>query len=444
MPPATDAPAGIWIAGRRALTIGLVATITLFASEALAVATIMPRVADELGRSGYGAAFSAFFLGQVVGVLVAGPAADRYGPSRPFLVAALLFGAGLVVGGTAVNIWVLVGGRALQGAGAGASVPVIYAIIGRTYDERDRIRMFAITSTAWVVPAVVGPVLAGVVAESVGWRWVFLGLLPLVGIATVIMLPSMRDLPPMGTSHQRLRLGEASAFAAGTALVLGAPDAHRWWPAAVAVGVAIAAVPAKRFIPAGLLRLRRGLPATVALRGLLTYSFVAADSFLPFAVTDVRHSSLLVASVAVASATLMWTVGAWVADRQVPRRGSPTVIRWGLATLGIGLVVESALLVTGWPIVIGIVGGGIAGFGIGMAYSPQSTLVLDSAEPGREGVNSSALSLFDGLGFAVGPAVSGALVVHSGWTPGTALAVSWLVAAAVALAATTATGRLRM
>ena len=82
---------GVWSPGRRRLTIGLVVTITLFASEALAVATVMPDVALDLGRAGYGAAFSAFFLGSVVGALVGGPAADRYGPAPPLAVAGLIF-----------------------------------------------------------------------------------------------------------------------------------------------------------------------------------------------------------------------------------------------------------------------------------------------------------------------------------------------------------------
>ena len=58
------APDGVWAPARRRLTTGLVLTITLVAFEALAIATIMPVVSDDLGGLGlYGWVFSGFFLG---------------------------------------------------------------------------------------------------------------------------------------------------------------------------------------------------------------------------------------------------------------------------------------------------------------------------------------------------------------------------------------------
>src|SRR5262249_5521946 len=77
---------GLWSAQHRALPAGLVLTITFIASEALAVVTIMPVVAHDLGGLGlYGWVFSAFMLGSVLGIVAAGRQADRHGPGRPFL-----------------------------------------------------------------------------------------------------------------------------------------------------------------------------------------------------------------------------------------------------------------------------------------------------------------------------------------------------------------------
>ena len=91
----------------------------------------------------------------------------------------------------AVWAWLLVVARVVQGLGAGTVPAVAYACIGRSYPPSARPRMFAVLSTAWVVPALVGPALAGVVARGLGWRWVFLGLLPLVAIAAVMTLPAL-------------------------------------------------------------------------------------------------------------------------------------------------------------------------------------------------------------------------------------------------------------
>src|SRR5215469_1673982 len=75
---------GLWSPQRRALTAGLVLTITFIASEALAVITIMPLVARDLGGLNlYGWVFSAFMLGNVIGIVTAGRQADRFGPARP-------------------------------------------------------------------------------------------------------------------------------------------------------------------------------------------------------------------------------------------------------------------------------------------------------------------------------------------------------------------------
>ena len=96
---------GLWAPQRRALTTGLVLTTTYIAAEALAVLTIMPRVAHDLGGlSLYGWVFSSFMLASLVGVVVAGQAADRQGPAPPYVAGLVLFVAGLVIAGKAPSM----------------------------------------------------------------------------------------------------------------------------------------------------------------------------------------------------------------------------------------------------------------------------------------------------------------------------------------------------
>src|SRR5262245_66432108 len=91
---------GLFAPQRRALTTGLILTITFVASEALAVVTVMPVAAHDLGGIRlYGWAFSAFMLGSVIGIVAAGREADRRGPAIPFVAAGGLFGSGLAVAG---------------------------------------------------------------------------------------------------------------------------------------------------------------------------------------------------------------------------------------------------------------------------------------------------------------------------------------------------------
>ena len=104
----TGAP-GVFSPGRRMLTSGLVLIVTLVAFESLAIGTVMPLVEEDLGDLWlYGWVFSAFFLGNLVGIVVAGTAADRMRPAVPFAAGLVLFAAGLVVGGLAPSMLVLV------------------------------------------------------------------------------------------------------------------------------------------------------------------------------------------------------------------------------------------------------------------------------------------------------------------------------------------------
>ena len=188
--------------GHRALTIGLVAVVTLVAFEALAVITILPDIAEDLGGiAWYGWVTTAFFLGTMVGIVFAGEQADRRGAGRPYVIGLVLFAVGLTVGGLAPTMPVLVAGRFVQGLGAGVVPAIGYVAIGRVYAVEERARMFAVLSTAWVVPGIVGPALAERISSLVGWRWVFLGLLPFVAVAGSLIVPSMARLIALDTTH---------------------------------------------------------------------------------------------------------------------------------------------------------------------------------------------------------------------------------------------------
>src|SRR5690242_20164073 len=128
----TSPVGGIWAPAQRSLTVGLVLAVTFVAFEALAVATIMPVVGRHLGDLRlYGWVFSAFLLASLIGIVLAGTLADRVPLGRPMLAGLALFSLGLIIGGTAPDMAVLVAGRAVQGLGAGV-VPAV-AKIGRAH-----------------------------------------------------------------------------------------------------------------------------------------------------------------------------------------------------------------------------------------------------------------------------------------------------------------------
>jgi len=427
---------------RRGLTIGLVLTITLVAFEALAVITILPAIKDDLqGISLYGWVTSAFQLGVLVGIVVAGGQADRRGPAPPFVAGVLVFAVGLAAGGMATSMLVLVLARGLQGLGAGAIPAVAYASIGRSYPEALRPRVFAVLSTAWVVPGLIGPAVSALVAERFGWRWVFLGLLPLVLASGALALPSLRRLgPPKEPLVQRGRLAKAIGVAVGTGLLLAGLTSRSLLAGAVMVGagLAVAAYPLRGLLPPGTLRARPGLPVAVLSRALLTFAFFGADTYVPLAITSVRGQSTAVASVAVTAATLAWTAGAWVQERKAAAWPGRRLIRTGFLIVAAGIGLELAALFPGVPVAVGVAGWAVGGFGIGLAYSPVSLIVLGEAPSGQEGAASASLQLADTLGVALGAGLGGVLVAFgaaAGWLPRTGIAGAFTLTAAVALLA---------
>ena len=431
--------------GRGALRVGLVAIVTLVAFESLAVITILPDIEADLGGiAWYGWVTTAFFLGTMIGIVFAGDQADRYGAGRPYVGGLVLFAAGLVIGGLAPAMPVLVAGRFVQGLGAGVVPAIGYVAIGRAFAEAERPRMFAVLSTAWVVPGLIGPVLAERVSEVFGWRWVFLGLVPLVAVAGTIVVPAMmrigpvaRDGPGPTVGFRRHRLVEAARVAAGAALVISSLTASRWLlvPGVVA-GLLIGLGPLSRLTPPGTLRARPGLPSVILSRGLLTFAFFGADTFVPYALHSGRGESVFVGSVAVTAATLSWTIGTWTQDRWIGRTGEAYFVRMAYTVLVPAIVVVALGAVPGflpwWVIPVGWAFGGL---GIGLGYAAHSQLTLRCAPADSYGAATASLQLLDNLGIALGTGAAGVVVTLGddvGWSPGDAAALAFGVTAAVA------------
>ena len=442
---------GVWTPGRRRLTLGLVLTITLVAFESLAISTVMPVVAHDLGGLGlYGWVFSGFFLGNLLGIVTAGQMADARGTAFPFLLGVGLFSVGLLAGGLAPSMPVLVAARVVQGMGSGTIPAVAYTTVGRRYPPSLRPRVFAVFSTAWVIPGVIGPAASGAIEHALGWRYVFLALLPFVALAAAITLPVLSWTAPLPspTSDARApdRRTQGLALALGVAAVLAAISGP---PLLVAgalclVGGPVAVRAFLRLVPVGTMRLASGLPAAVMVRGILTFAFFGTDAYVSLTFHDVRGASTLVAGVALTVVTVSWTAAAWVQDRLIHTYGPRRLVMAGFGILAAGiLAMEGALGPLPVPVAIVVIA--LAGGGIGLAYAPLSVTVLGLAEPGREGTATSSMQLTDVLGVALGTGIVGAFLALGearGWEVRSALEIAFAMCLVVAVLGIAAASRL--
>jgi MFS family permease len=411
--PSSQLGSSIWQPPLRRLTLGLTLVVVAGAFEALAVATILPITLRELGGLPfYGWTFSAFQLANVVGISVGGES-DRLGLDRLFVAGMALFCAGLIVSGFAPAMFVIVGGRVLHGFGAGLLYTVSYASIARAYVVDLQPRMLATLSSAWVIPGLVGPGLAGIIAEQLSWRWVFLGLVPLSLVAALLALPALRALPasPPATERTgRIRLAVQLGIGAGAALTGLSLEAWQLTAALVAIGGAVALHALRGLLPAGTLVARSGLPASVASMALITFAFFGTEAFVPLALSHVRHAPVLIGGLSFTCAALTWTAGAWLPVRLAGRVSRRAIILGGLAILAVGLVATLALLAPIVPPLSALVAWGVAGFGMGLAFTTTSAAILESAEPGEAGLASASLQLAQVVGAALSTGIGGALV----------------------------------
>ena len=328
----------------RRLAAALVGVVTVVAFEAMSVATILPVVEDDLGGlSLYGWVFSAFTLAQLVGIVAAGWWCDRRRPADALAGALGLFVVGLLVDGAATSMAMLVGGRVLQGLGAGVVPAVVYVCIGRGFEADRRPRVFALAATAWVVPSLLGPAVAAFVAAHASWRWVFLGLVPITIVIGAASLPAVVRLGTVvndDPSSRRIVLPTVG-LTLGAAVTLAALELPAGVAVpAVAVGLLATGVAFSHLTPRGTLIARPGLPAAVLLRGMLTFTFFGVDAYVSLALVDVRGTSTLFAGAVLAVASFGWTAASWIQARWVTRFGPRPFVRYGFA-----LVVVAAF---GW------------------------------------------------------------------------------------------------
>ncbi|GLW11822.1 hypothetical protein Misp01_69500 [Microtetraspora sp. NBRC 13810] len=423
---AVEAPPRIFGRSLRALSVGLTAFIALVAFEYLAVATAMPVVGRELdGMALYGLAFSgAAAAGLIAGVL-GGRWSDTRGPVAPLWTGVAAFIGGLVVTGTASSMEVFVAGRFVQGFGGGLFQVALYVLIARVYPAEMHPRVFSLTSAAWVVPSMVGPAITGAVTVSLGWRWVFLAVPVLALPAALLMWRGLAAAGRAALNRQdgeqdedtvrtpiRARLGWAVVAAMGAALMQYGGGLREEGLPLLAAGIVVLAVALPRLLPRGTLRAARGLPAVIALRGIVAGAFMGAEVLVPLMLTTLRGLSEGAAGIVLTGGALTWSLGSWIAGRREGDR--VVVLRSGSALIGAGIVVMALTASPAVPIWLAYPAWAVAGLGIGLVYPVLSVLVLELSGPAEKGENTASLGVGESVYTVVAIAVTGAALAALG------------------------------
>ncbi|MGI8645949.1 MAG: MFS transporter [Nocardioides sp.] len=395
-------------------TIGMFALIAFVAFEAMAVTTVMPTVADELdGVALYALSFAAPLASGVVGMVAAGMWSDRRGPVAPLVAAMVLFSVGLLVCGSAGSMEVLVAGRVLQGLGGGALTVGLYVVVGLVFPATLQPAVFASFAAAWVLPSLFGPALAAFVAGTVGWRWVFLGMVALVAVAALLIIPALKGLARRAdgdpTPRSRLVWAAVGAIAVLALELLGSERGSTGLLAVVALVVVVLAL--RHLLPSGTLVARRGLPAVIGTRGLLSAAFFCAEAYIVFVLQEQYGLGPGRAGLALTVVGVTWAVASQAQARLGARVSHVSAMRWGS---GLVLAGVTALAVVVWTHAHPVLAGAsyvLAGAGMGFGYPRTSVAMLDVSTDRDRGFNSAAISIADSLGAALALSASGVVFV---------------------------------
>jgi EmrB/QacA subfamily drug resistance transporter len=376
-PPGYRFPLGRVLAIYSALTL----VVFLSALDQAIVATAgVGIVADIGGVSGYAWIFTGYILASTVTIPLWGKLADVLGKKRPLVASVSLFLIGSTLCALATSMPELVAFRVIQGLGAGGLVPLSHATIGSIVPIRERGRFLGLIIGAFALGSVGGPLVGGLLVDTLGWRSIFLVNIPFGVFALLIIHLSMAVPAETGTLSDIDWVG-ASLLAATASLVLfvlstGGETASWTAPATIvalclAVPLATALVFQERRVPSPILPFglfRRGTVTAsvfcISTSGAIMFLVIAE---LPFYVQSVSRSSATAAGVTLIPMLLGMSVAAFTTGQISVRwgRGRPmAIVGTFLAVIGLVLLAHLPDDATFWEAARGSV---LVGLGIGGA-----------------------------------------------------------------------------
>jgi MFS family permease len=390
----------LWTARSWPFVTSTLALMTFIAFESFAITTVLPVVMSDLhSPRWYSMAYAATLTTALLGTILGGNWADRHGTRPPLLAGGVLFLLGIALCALAPSTAVFVLGRLLQGFGGGIDSVVLYVLIARNIPAGPRPRMFGLLTAAWLLPSMLGPLLAGTLTELTGWRAVF-GLI-LVGAAASLLglLVCARDtgarVPSSAASPALFgRRGMLAIVAAGALMLLhlGGQSLSQQSLVLVPSGLVLLLWSASRLLPRGTLLLRGTAPRLVALRAVLGATVTATDVYLTLYLQHQRDFAPTAAGLVIAIGAAGWAAGAWIQGRF----GDTAANHRGLVAASGPLVLcgpAGVLLHVLGAAPIGLVLGACVamGAGMGIAYPRVSSRTLAIADPSEHGKYSSAL-----------------------------------------------------
>ncbi|GAB0108212.1 MFS transporter [Nocardia sp. JMUB6875] len=440
---------------RRAVVLGTCCAATLMGNlDSTALNVALPSIGRDLRASVSGTQWTidAYTVTIACLLMAAGSQGDRVGRRRLFQVGLVVFALGSLACSLAPTLGWLVGFRVLQAVGGALLVPLALSILQNVFPRpAEKARALGVWSATTGISMAVGPVVGGLLVDSVGWRGVFWINLPIAAAAfalTALFVPESRSETPrrVDVVGQLLMIGLLGMLV--FAIIEGP---HRGWLSPVPIGCFLGAAACLILLPRYELRHPEPLIDVRAFRSppfsgaviiaICSYAVLGGFLFLnTFYLQAVRGARPAVAGFELLPMAAAMMVAGLLGGRAVARFG----VRPALAT-GAGLAIAGCVLLTftfdsGGDAAL-YLGYALVGAGVG-ASNPAVTDIAVSGLPRKEsGVASAIASTSRQIGQSLGVAVigtilavpAGALTTAAGFH--TPAVVSWVTLTAFAVVA---------
>ena len=180
----------------RTIMLGVTLALFLASLDQTIVATALPAIAQDLGGwDDIAWVVTAYLIASTVTTPIYGRLSDLFGRRPVLLVSVGIFVTGAMLAALAPSMGWLIAARIVQGLGGGGLRSVAIAVVSDILPPRERGRYQGYLSTTFATANVVGPVLGGVLSDSLSWHWIFWINLPLGALAFSMTWYQLRRLP---------------------------------------------------------------------------------------------------------------------------------------------------------------------------------------------------------------------------------------------------------
>jgi EmrB/QacA subfamily drug resistance transporter len=431
---------------RTALTL-VAAYLGLFVGliDANAINLALPAVRADLGGGIAGAQWTidAYNVTFAALLLTSGSLGDRCGRRRVLRIGLAVFVVASVGCAAAPSLGVLLIARAVQGMGAALMLPQGLAIAAAAFpDPVERGRATAAWAMAAATSTAVGPIMGGVLTDTIGWRYIFWVNVP-VGLLALLMtrrfLPESHD-DQASVIDARGQVLAVVGLAALTVVLVEGRSADPAWVAVLAVA-AVAAIAAfitsqhraaRPMLPLDLFRSRRLVAALIA-TFTMTFGIYGLLLVNSFAFQQQRSASALVTAFWFLPMPLTYLVLIPLVNALAHRTGPRLPMTAGLCLMAAGLLLYACVgpQAQVWLLELSFV---LAGAGLALNTGPAVGLAMAAVPVRRSGLASGVVNLARLVGITVGVAVLGSAMAAAGAQVATAVGGAvLLVGAAVAL-----------